>query len=138
MSRLTSYKNGLEREMICRYEDCDTVEEYCPHLNEANCPCLQEVLNKLAEYEDLEEQGLLIRKTFELGGKAYIHQFNKEGVLVPVQGSVAAIGDDFVRLLIHDGRQLNIPKNSRGLFLTEQQAQASLQWIQAEVKEGAE
>lgn len=55
MERLTTYISEYKREMICRYEDCDTCEEYCPHLNEDNCPCLQEVLEKLAEYEDLEE-----------------------------------------------------------------------------------
>ena len=98
----------------------DFIKEYWEHKQVA------EWLKELKEYKQLEEQGLLIRKTFELGGKAYIHQFNKEGVLVPVQGSVVAIGDDFVRILIHDGRQLNIPKNSKGLFLTEELAKASL------------
>lgn len=52
MERLTSYKSECKREMICKYEDCNTCEEHCPHLNEDNCPCLQEVLEKLAEYED--------------------------------------------------------------------------------------
>ena len=47
MERLTSYKNKCKREMVCRYEDCDTCEEYCPDLNEDNCPCLQDVLEKL-------------------------------------------------------------------------------------------
>lgn len=56
MARLTTYKSECKREMICRYEDCMTDEEYCPHLNEDNCPCLQEILEKLAEYEDLEER----------------------------------------------------------------------------------
>lgn len=53
MERLTSYKNKCKREMICRYEDCGTCKEYCPHINEENCHCLQEVLEKLAEYEDI-------------------------------------------------------------------------------------
>lgn len=52
MERLTSYKNECKSEMICRYEECFTDEEHCPHLNEENCPCLQEILKKLAEYED--------------------------------------------------------------------------------------
>lgn len=55
MERLTSYKSTCKREMICRYEDCDTCEEYCPYLNEDNCPCLQEALEKLGKYEDFEE-----------------------------------------------------------------------------------
>lgn len=53
MERLTSYKNVCKREMICRHEDCDTCEEYCPYMNEDNCTCMQEVLEKLAAYEDI-------------------------------------------------------------------------------------
>lgn len=72
MERLTSYKNECRREMVCRYEDCDTCEEYCPYLNEDNCPCLQEVLEKLGEYEDLEEKGLLVKLPCKVGDKVYI------------------------------------------------------------------
>lgn len=56
MERLTTYISEYKREMICRYEDCMTDEEYCPHLNEDNCPCLQEILEKLANYENLEKR----------------------------------------------------------------------------------
>ncbi len=56
MERLTSYKNECKREMICNHEECFMDEEHCPHVNEDICPCLQEVLEKLAEYEDLEER----------------------------------------------------------------------------------
>ena len=55
MSRLTTPKTERNREMICRYEDCDVCEEYCPHLLEDNCLCLQEVLEKLGNYEDFAE-----------------------------------------------------------------------------------
>lgn len=71
MERLTSYKNECNREMICRYEDCDTCEEYCPDINEDNCPCLQEVIKKLAEYEDLEEQGKLLKLPCAVGDMVY-------------------------------------------------------------------
>ena len=78
MERLTSYKSECRREMICRYEDCDTCEEYCPHLNENNCPCLQEVLEKLAEYEDLEEQGKLLKPPCAVGDTVYeINKMNE-------------------------------------------------------------
>ena len=57
MSRLTSYDKEY-REMVCKHEDCDVSEEYCPHL-QGDCKCLREVIDKLAKYEDAEEQGLL-------------------------------------------------------------------------------
>ena len=72
MSRLTTPKTERNREMICRYEDCDVCEEYCPHLNEDNCPCLQEILEKLGSYEDKEEQGLLIELPCKIGDKAWV------------------------------------------------------------------
>ena len=71
MERLTSYKNETNREMICRYEDCDVCEEYCPHMQEDNCSCLQEVLEKLGQYEDAEEQGLLLRLPCKVGDTVY-------------------------------------------------------------------
>lgn len=73
MERLTSYKNDCKREMICRYENCDTCEEYCPDLNEDNCPCLQEILEKLAEYEDLEEQGKLLKPPCKVGDIIWVN-----------------------------------------------------------------
>lgn len=71
MDRLTTYKTECNREMICRYEDCDICEEYCPHLQEDNCLCLQGVLEKLGQYEDAEEQGLLLRLPCKVGDVIY-------------------------------------------------------------------
>lgn len=56
MERLTTTNKDVGREMICRNEDCGVTEEHCPHLMEDECYCLREVINKLAKYEDLEEQ----------------------------------------------------------------------------------
>lgn len=71
MERLTTYKTECNREMICRYEDCDVCEEYCPHLQEDNCSCLKEILEKLGAYEDAEEQGLLRRLPCKVGDVVY-------------------------------------------------------------------
>lgn len=71
MERLTTYKTGCNREMICRYEDCDICEEYCPISQEDNCSCLKEILEKLGEYEDAEEQGLLLRLPCKVGDTVY-------------------------------------------------------------------
>lgn len=71
MERLTTPKTEHNREMICRYEDCDVCEEYCPHLQEDNCHCLQEVIEKLGQYEDAEEQGLLLRLPCKVGDTVY-------------------------------------------------------------------
>ena len=81
MERLTTYKTECNREMICRYEDCDVCEEYCPHLQEDNCSCLKEILEKLGAYEDAEEQGLLLRLPCKVGTSIYMinHYWIDEG-----------------------------------------------------------
>lgn len=72
MERLTSYKNECKREMICNHEECFVDEEHCPHVNEDICPCLQEVLEKLAEYEDLEEHGKLLKLPCAVGDMLFV------------------------------------------------------------------
>lgn len=56
MERLTANIEG-KAEMICRFEDCMTDEDICPYTNERDCPCMQAVIEKLAQYEDAEERG---------------------------------------------------------------------------------
>ena len=70
MGRLIHKFDG-KNEMICRHEDCDTVEEKCPLVNKDNCYCLLSVFNKLAEYEDADEQGLLLRLACKIGSPLY-------------------------------------------------------------------
>lgn len=77
MERLTNHKNNCKREMICRYEECDTCEEYCPRMNEDNCTCLQEILEKLAAYEDI---GLTPKQLKEID-KLYAEKCKKFAVL---------------------------------------------------------
>ena len=67
MERLTTKELYGKREMVCRFEDCETVEENCPHINEDNCFCLQSILKRLGEYEDMEEQGLILIAPCKIG-----------------------------------------------------------------------
>lgn len=139
MERLTSYKNECNREMICRYEDCDTCEEHCPYLNEDNCPCLQEVLNKLAEYEDLEEQGHLIRIPCKIGDTIYvipsevnykINIVNRHEELNHVYKQVvSSVGPSKCGYIIYtcDNQSLVLDEEYKETwFLTEEEAKAAL------------
>lgn len=116
MERLTSYKNEWKREMICRYENRETCEEYCPNMNEENCHCLQEVLEKLAEYEDLEEQGKLVKLPFVVGDIYYT--IHNDGVSKPyVKGWKARTIDFCVN---------SIKEIGKTVFLTREEAEAAL------------
>lgn len=63
MERLINRKNEREIDMICRHEECDTDVEHCPNFDEYNCPCLQDVLERIEKYEDI---GLLPEQIKEI------------------------------------------------------------------------
>ena len=74
MKRLTErYKDSIANIVLIREcgdklcEDiCDDIECYC-----SKCE-LEKALEKLADYEDLEEQGLLVRLPVSIGTKVYM------------------------------------------------------------------
>ena len=81
MSRVTCKYDGdnalrelctFDRESDIEADDCMTCDEYCDAVEAFNGTCsdcaIQKAFDKLAEYEDLEEQGLLKK----LGDTVYI------------------------------------------------------------------
>lgn len=135
MERLTSYKSGCKREMICRHEDCDTCEEYCPHLNEDNCTCLQEVLEKLAEYEGLEEQGKLLKLPCAVGDTVYVKlasYCNSKYAEAEVRDFIHFISCGFCVVVTSEKfDKCNIPFSEFGktVFLTREEAEATLKGL---------
>lgn len=67
MERLTD-KNGY---FICKNEDCGVVEDYCP-LCSNFCSYLHPIIKKLEEYEDAEEQGLILQFPCKVGDTAWV------------------------------------------------------------------
>ena len=60
---------GRDREV----DEIDGCNEYCGLCNEDCSKCaIQKCFNKLAEYEDLEEQGLLFRLPCKVGTSVYM------------------------------------------------------------------
>jgi hypothetical protein len=85
MDRLT-YKNGVEytNELYCGYENCDVLEDSCP-LCQDDCFIVRNAIDKLAYYEELEEQGLLIKIPCKVGDAV------KAKVLRPYNGNEVII-----------------------------------------------
>lgn len=70
MERLTKWEDGSityneKRELECG-EYCDSCSQ-----GAGNCKTVENMIKKLATYEDLEEQGLLVRLPVPLGSKVY-------------------------------------------------------------------
>lgn len=82
MERLTvEYCGGYRPEELCSIDrlggadDCDLCCEYCKATEEGNEDCsectIYRCFNKLGEYEDLEEQGKLLKLPCKSGDKIY-------------------------------------------------------------------
>ncbi len=72
MERLTKWEDGSityneKREFECG-EFCDS----CSH-GAGNCKTIENMIKKLATYEDLEEQGLLVRLLCKVGDIVYVN-----------------------------------------------------------------
>ncbi|EOS27651.1 hypothetical protein C806_00098 [Lachnospiraceae bacterium 3-1] len=134
MERLTSYKSECKREMICRYENCDTCEEYCPDLNEDNCPCLQEILEKLAEYEDLEEQNKLLKLPAAIGDEIFCLFMDcpkdyKEKYCRDHEGSCENCHHRVPEIVSRDFQMSDI-LNMTKIFATKEEAEAALEELE--------
>ena len=60
MERLTEVENGTAMVKGCG-SNCKYGFEYCRKEDWENCKTIDDVIDKLAEYEDLEEQGRLVK-----------------------------------------------------------------------------
>ena len=73
MERLTRNNRGFFE--LC--EDTRTCNKICEENEECTDECvIQKAINKLGEYEDLEEQGLLLRLPCKVGDTVYEIGFN--------------------------------------------------------------
>lgn len=122
MERLTEYMgNGNDYESI---NPIDTPYEY----GKAN---LQALINKLAAYEDAEEQGLLLRLPFKVGDKAYIiveKDISKQTI------QRVTIGSDKILEFCTRKRGFAISDIGKKVFLTSEEAEAKLK--EMEEKDG--
>lgn len=93
MERLTEVENGTAMVKGCG-SNCKYGFEYCRKEDWENCKTIDDVIDKLAEYEDLEEQGLLLRLPVKVGDTVYIISRNNEIIPLNVYG-IDIRKDDF-------------------------------------------
>ena len=70
MERLTERKNGTAMIEGCG-SNCKYGFEYCRKEDWENCKTIEDVIDKLADYEDLEEQGRLVKLPCNVGDTVY-------------------------------------------------------------------
>lgn len=73
MSRLTNHFDYCECFECKGYDEEFAKENMCKYLNTSRDKCLdRNIYNKLVEYEDLEEQGLLLKLPCKIGNTVYV------------------------------------------------------------------
>ena len=71
MERLTErFENGQVGVVACG-KNCKHDHRFCENARE-DCPTFDDIYEKLATYEDAEEQGLLLRLPCKVGDKVYL------------------------------------------------------------------
>jgi hypothetical protein len=71
MERLTEWENGSVTYNEKREIECG---EYCDSCSQGagNCETIKNMIKKLADYEDLEEQGLLVKLPCKVGAEVFV------------------------------------------------------------------
>ena len=136
MSRLTCKYDGMNivTETIVRGY-CMNCDEYCNTIDVLGGDCdncaIQMAFDKLAEYEDLEEQGLLLKLPCKVGDKiyhiedGYIYEFNAKSI------DIRKENEEYIFCIDYGDYKLD--DFGKTVFLTKEEAEQELKEM-----EGAE
>lgn len=127
MDRLTEiFSNGQHGVRGCG-KNCKYAYEYCK--DTIGCPALDDLIEKLAEYEDLKEQGKLLKLPCEVGDTVYSFSFYR--VLTMHVESFIAYKDHVDAVLVSDTPEnpflkfdVDIKELGKRWFLTREEAEA--------------
>ena len=122
MGRLTT--RNFENETCCAVGGCIAYEDCY------ECPGFQDILAKLAHYEDLEEAGRLVEMPFDVGDTAWI-LLTDEHRIVEVEIEQVVIGKTLDVILLEGDMQFTIWDKDwevvrRFFFASREEAEAAL------------
>ena len=132
MERLTKLKNGriTYNEKRDPVFECGEFCDNCP-TGTAYCRTMKKMIRKLAAYEDLEEQGLLVRLPCKAGDTAFrINKGAKNPIIELTVTQIDIIRKSYnLEVVDKDGGELMYFKNDIGnsIFLTREEAEKKLE-----------
>lgn len=123
MERLTErFSNGQAAVYGCG-NNCKYDFKYCNnHLED--CPTINEIYEKLATYEDLEEQGKLLMLPCKVGDTVYTIYSDEDGCFIE-KSIVQEVSTH--RIWIDDRTYYKYSDFGKTVFLTQAEAQAALE-----------
>lgn len=135
MERLTEKMHNTNCVAGCG-SNCKYGFRYCRKEDWENCQTISNVIDKLAEYEDLEEQGLLLRLPCKVGDKIFLDfaGFGKDIDEFTVENFHLDCFEDGEVILFCDYEsddkaltgQIDVMNFGKTVFLTQSEAEAKL------------
>ena len=110
-------------------------EEFWTSAKEPDDETIDEVYMKLKEYEDAEEQGLLVKLPCKVGDTVYnlVPRAKKGNEYNTDKVEKIVIRDNSVLLLFECGLGKYIDQIGKSMFLTKEEAEAALAKLESEV-----
>ena len=134
MRRLTYLNESRETTELTQFEG-DSWQELIKNADVVDQIFMNNAIDKLYEYEDLEEQGLLLKLPCKIGDETYWiddeDEDGNKGLCVKGKSYVEAIGVDKDGFLISTGDgSWDRPNKSRWCFLTKEEAEQELKRLE--------
>ena len=134
MERLTEVEHGTAMVKDCG-SNCKYGFEYCRKEDWENCKTINDVIDKLAQYETLDEQGLLLRLPVKVGDTIYTIRYGKENNFVVVETKIIEIRQNvngiFFEPLI-SRKAYKIDDFGKEVFLTKSEAEQKLKEMESD------
>lgn len=121
MERLTERERNVDGTGIAKEEITDGLLK----------PFADKILTKLADYEDLEEQGLLVRLPCKVGGSVFIivgKDISKQGIR-----KIEISDNGIIFKTNRQKRIFNISEFGKTVFLTREEAEKKLEELKNEI-----
>ena len=120
MERLTNRDYGEN--------SCAVYTSYCDACHNSDCHCelVEDMIEKLAEYEDLEEQGRLIKLPCKVGDTLYRLVPNLYRKYVEIKIAQFVINENGIYFITNKGVSWSAGEIGKTVFLTKPEAEAKL------------
>lgn len=136
MERLTERFSNDQAAVAGCGNNCKFNYKYCEDNFAGNCPTLTEIYEKLAEYEDLEEQGLLLRLPYNLETCGVIYCLDeKDSEIYRLTADKIEISKTMISkrfLLTIDSFEFFLEDFGKIVFLTKAEAEEALKKMESE------
>lgn len=108
----------------CITEDCD-------------CGIVEDMVKKLVNYEDLEEQGRLVKLPCKVGGTLYRLVPNLYRKYVEIKIAQFVINENGICFITNKGVSWSVDKIGKTIFLTKAEAEAKLKELRGRENESS-